>query len=561
MRRRGATWHLVHEHVEREAEYFEKMYPLVKDELDRLRQLSPNAEISATQVTFFSDTDPKEINKLLAKPNGRRPNVKLLGSCVVVRVASNNAAVKNRNYVFEAVIGLPSTTAARAQTSGVSNHVHVISDAVLPVVGRTYTLRSAFYSQQNGVDSTCAHCCLKMAMWHLRDGEYQVSASEINRIAEASFVATERSSTFEPSQGLTREQIQAVCNALGAQVFMANYYPEQPAGSRADGADRGASPLPTPYELAYMLVESGLPTLILFESTKDQHLHMLPVVGHTLSVDEWLPHAIGHYPDFPSEVLRGRPHEYISSVEWAPHLIIHDDMMGPYYVMGSDALSSKAAQPGLDGGATSTVGRIRSVIAIVKKDADLHHSPIFAQELGSIFFWSMWSTLKRLGGTVPPEWRERLEHRWDRAKGLHRRNLVLRTQVVTVDQYLWHLTTANDQLRHPAGLMDADAHYLRQHFRDLRITSGWLVEFTLPELFSGNLSKLGEMILPLDWAREDFAMDILRRPEGHPLDQEPPLFRMLGQLLLFKDGKPPHRARIKLGFENSTPLFVRPSVQ
>ena len=85
-----------------------------------------------------------------------------------------------------------------------------------------------------------------------------------------------------------------------------------------------------------------------------------------------------------------------------------------------------------------------------------------------------------------------------------------------------------------------------------------MVEFTIPELYTANLTKIGEIILPLRLAEEDAARRIVEAQEGEQLSDLPLALRMFGSLRCFNaaQGAAPY-LQTTLGFRSHLPLYVR----
>jgi hypothetical protein len=190
------------------------------------------------------------------------------------------------------------------------------------------------------------------------------------------------------------------------------------------------------------------------------------VLGFTLNTDEWLPQAAPTY-------LEGRPNE-LSSSAWIDHLVVHDDLLGPYYCISRAGLYDRAG-PG--------TMKPRSAIALLPPGVDV--SPVKAEELARGAFGVLAASLTKL--RLPRGvW-------WELLTGPKARR-VYRTTLVRREDYLSSLRGA--PFRRPANrdwgrrVLDMAQPSLPERF--------WLVEITLPQLFVGNRAKLGEMLIATD---------------------------------------------------------------
>jgi hypothetical protein len=107
---------------------------------------------------------------------------------------------------------------------------------------------------------------------------------------------------------------------------------------------------------------------------------------------------------------------------------------------------------------------------------------------------------------LSPPWGQRLE------QYAKRQQLVLRPILVDSAKYAEHLSKLCDWA-------DGRVHEpLVELLKGLSLDRLWLVELSVPELFSANLRKLGEVILLADRApgkKRDFRNFLLARVPGH----------------------------------------------
>jgi hypothetical protein len=221
-----------------------------------------------------------------------------------------------------------------------------------------------------------------------------------------------------------------------------------------------------------------------------------------------------------------------------PHLLIHDDLIGPYYSLSADSL--------LVGGRPSGAhrpGQIIEVWVVVPLNFDTKLSPYAAQMTGRVYFANYW---KRCLAFASEPWKQRLLDRWSGRSRDVLSNLVLRTTLVTADEYLGHLEKSSDHERRPVRLTKDIRRALERTYRKHK--QMWLVEFSLPELLCGNRSKIGEILLPLSDGRKTRALQIKRgRNLTFPLT-----LRMLGQVY----APVPAWSVADIGIESHIPMFT-----
>ena len=232
------------------------------------------------------------------------------------------------------------------------------------------------------------------------------------------------------------------------------------------------------------IVESGSKALLIFSTGEQDEQdgssegpdHVVLVYGHTRHSDEWHPQAIPAYAGPASA-------SYYPASSWIDHFLIHDDNFGPYYTLSSSALKFKKEVTA------------HQIIAI--RDIPIRTASQFAEPAASSHLTNL---LPGLASQASGRWFDYLTAR--------PRKFVLRTVLMEKNGYLDHLRAARG---HDGTKMDATEiapfEALPNRF--------WMVEFSLPPLFTGNHSKLGEVIVSVDQVAEtsnDASILALRLP-------------------------------------------------
>lgn len=523
MRKSKAASFLIHDRVEQDSS-FAKYYPAVFAEIRDLEQQFPKMKMTATQVSFFSRRIPKSALKIPSSVKSEH----VLGTCILLtpiwpKVSKSTAQnVCPRTFMFEAVVTYPSGLSSGRRQSLLNNYYHIGSPTTVRIAGRQFVIEGSYFCQQNTATSVCAHSSLKMALWYLGNGGYQPSTSKMNQVVaqhrKSCLTAARARSRADVAEGLYLDDIQAICSQHNASTLILDC--------------RKHKKIP-PYEYAYLLVESGIPTIVAFAADGDNQVcHVLPIIGHTMNSDEWFPIAINFYR-LPEGGLRGPNDRYLSSSEWAAHLIVHDDLLGPYMCLDVDALMRESSTK------RYPAGRIRYVIGITSAGKRIPSPPFVAQQAAIRYFWGGWA--QHVAECIEP-WRGRLG-RVLAEDGEDARQLVARTLVVHREEYLYHLKGATDHLAFKSDLTPKDLARLERRLPE----RFWMTELSLPELHSTNRSKFGEIVLPLELPR---AVLEARNHTAPP----PVLFRVLNHLDLYDD-KPIH-----LGFRSHIPVFRRQSI-
>ena len=211
-----------------------------------------------------------------------------------------------RWYVFESVFRKydhPHNCVARAATYCIR-----VGDGVFEISG-------VLYCQQNGLNKACAHVALRALLSRLSpDGD--VAYSRINEIARS---VSGGETEYNPRDGLTTVQIEAVLDAFGVAYCDMDY-----EAAEAKGIDEIRKIHPYQNDL-YAGVESGMGALLGFklgDPANPVSKHIIPFYGHTFNKDTWVTDAENFY--FKIGINAG----YIPSVNWTSSFIGHDDNFG-----------------------------------------------------------------------------------------------------------------------------------------------------------------------------------------------------------------------------------------
>lgn len=244
-----------------------------------------------------------------------------------------------------------------------------------------------------------------------------------------------------PYPGLRLDQIHAVLAARGLVPIIYNVKGKDPV-----------APL-------YSVIESGSPALLVF-STGTPVDHVVTIFGHTLNSDEWHPRGIPAYQG-PSSA------KFYSSSSWADHFLIHDDNFGPYFCLASSSfLGSSAVKPKL-------------VIGLLP--ADIKLAPMVAESIAAAF---LQEALTQIGSGAS-------QSAWWQLMATEDHKYVFRTTMMSRADYANHISSVADH----RGIRAASA--------ESQVLSGlpeqfWVCEYTLPDLYTGNKTKLGEVLVRSD---------------------------------------------------------------
>ncbi len=324
--------------------------------------------------------------------------------------------------------------------------------------GRQFCVRGYVYAQQNGLTNVCAHVALRTvaARFHTNG---DMSYREMNNVLGIDHVAMKTGG----ATGLTTQQMVQVLEAAGARCFQADY--SQPTTN------------PPPFQkYVYGSIESGFPAILIFGTTDPSgNLHAVPVFGHTFNQDTWVPSADLSYFKIGTGTI------YIPSESWLSMFITHDDNWGSNYCIPRHYLRVKQAPPA--GQAPPQLGQSASecvahVISTMPNEVRLN--PIRAEVIGADYLFTILPQLPPYGN----QWAKRLSF----YAGQHL--LVLRPFLLGRDEYVKHLGEVRDWQGKPIT-----RHWLAILKRLLPDERIWMIELSVPELFSANLRKVGEVLL------------------------------------------------------------------
>jgi hypothetical protein len=361
----------------------------------------------------------------------------LLGVATLINYKRAGSVVWTCSYIYEAILTPPHHRDARGGKRNLLNN-YICRDAefVRKVRGRSFKVVGFYYCQQNSQTHVCAHSCLRMSINSLDGRQYPLSAAAIN--AQLS---------LPPATGMTAPQMASVIYAeTGYDPKVINCRGMQPK----DVVSTVAS-----------YVESGCVVLLTFTTGDPLVGHVVTIFGHTRNSDEWHPQGIPGYSGAPGA-------GFYQSSSWIDHFLFNDDNLGPYYTLGSRALE---VDPNVSAA---------ELICIHPHKADV--TPHIAESVGAIFLDDVLGQLPLAGGA-----------RWLQYMGEQRNHFVMRAVLINRERYIVH---SRDAVAHDRSRQDssdlAKLNALPEWF--------WMVEFSVPALFTGNRSKLGEVLLRTDLA-------------------------------------------------------------
>lgn len=433
----------------------------VREEIDWLdKACGGGGAAEAITISFFAVPGDAEFD-VAGAPEGS-----FLGQAVVINYRGPSETTFSHSYVFEGVLHTPTIRGASdAPRPLLNNYITSESEFECVVKGRLFVVRGVYYCQQNVQTHVCAHASLRMAL-----------TSRLNQSVTATYI-NETLKITPPCTGLTLPQVLEVIHAQGLDANIIDCSSLQPE---------------TYASILAATVESGSKALLVFTTGDDEtgpeagkgegaeddgasaagsaEEHVVLVYGHTRNSDEWHPQAIPAYAGPKSA-------PYYPSSNWIDHFLIHDDNFGPYYTLSSQALEFD-----------KSVGA-HWIIAVREKATRVE--PHAAETSASTLLNLVLPQLAPLGKGVWFDYVTKLPWKY-----------VLRTILISRDGYKEHLR----QLKGHDGTTMDPAQIDRIDSLPERF---WMVEFTLPALFTGNKAKLGEVLIASDVINPETYLDVV----------------------------------------------------
>jgi hypothetical protein len=356
----------------------------------------------------------------------------LSGFVVLINYRRAGSPEWTHSYIHEAIVIPPSKLDPTGRRLGLlNNFISMEKEFRRAVRGREFAIRGIYYCQQNGETHVCAHACLRMALNCLGQANNPLTSHAINKQLRIA----------PPLSGLTLGQlVEVIRSVTGADPMI---------------ADCTALSKQNYLSIISSFVESGCMALLVF-TTANGTEHVVTVFGHTRNSDEWHPQAIPGYSG-------PQTAQFYTSSSWIDHFLIHDDNLGPHYTLSSRALE-----------VDPTIAA-HWIVAIHPHPATL--SPHYAESLAAIILRSSLTNLASHGSGRWFEFITRLPSTY-----------VMRAILISRTNYQEHLRASS---AHDGSALTP---------AEIALTDGlpdwfWMVEFSLPSLFTGNRSKLGEIFV------------------------------------------------------------------
>lgn len=348
------------------------------------------------------------------------------------------------------------------------------------VAGFPMKVSGYLYAQQNNLTNCCAHVALRTAAASFHPAG-DMSYREMNRLTGISKEELPELAVDVPKfdhvnrkigegigtgvgGGLCALEMIRILEGAGARCFKMEY------------VEHTNAPRPPFEKYIYGSLESGYAAIVGFKTGPDQQ-HAIPLFGHTFNEDAWVPSAQLSYFKIGQD-------KYIPSDSWLSTFIGHDDNWGSNFCVPRHYLRTRRSCNKVKKGpvpcpmesryVTYVIGTFPGSVAVDSTEAEAigidYLSPLLDQ--------------------LPPRsdaWARRLE-------GYFRgRLLVVRPILIDVDDYLGHLTNISDWRGARIGKT-----YIRILKQILGPRKLWMIELSVPQLFSANRRKIAEVLISAD---------------------------------------------------------------
>ncbi len=379
-----------------------------------------------------------------------------------------------RSFILESVAQAPTVFftnpdgSVRAEPVG-NYYVHCARkfDAIVGTEDdhKKYTVEGSFFCQQNNLTHVCAHACLRMA---INSSPTLALPKKLTNKKINDLLGIDHTKTINPKTGLPRSvgnyqddkcgglptaRITEVIEKLGLAYHCINF-------AETSWLDYDA--------FVYPLTESRAPVIL--GITGQYAAHVVTVIGHTLNSDRWEPEARQSYGSYPRE-------PNISSASWADHFIISDDGLGMYVTLPSDMIRNfllPKYNPNL-----------HAVMAVGIVPANVEHQGFMVEMVAAA------QAKIIIGKSTPIATNKWLAYmRGPIVNGRPcLRNFVCRTILIShKNEYLDSIDSISDSNGNKVSGKE------KQRLASSLPDQFWLTEITIPDLYTANKHKLGDVI-------------------------------------------------------------------
>lgn len=363
---------------------------------------------------------------------------------------------------------------------GVNNFIRGQPEWRCLVAGKIFKISGYLYAQQNNITNVCAHVALRTAASRFhKSGD--MTYREMNQLIGIDHVNRKVGRVDNGSLGLDTVEMTAILEAAGARTIVVDY----------TVASRSLDIAPF-QKVLYGSIESGFPSIVVFQTADEPNVcHAIPVFGHTFNEDTWV---------YRAELLYfkvGAQTSYIPSESWVSMYIAHDDNWGSNFCVPRIYLHTRSyCDKVQEQECQMDKGCVLYVIGTYPKEILMN--ALQAEVIGADYLFTILPQLPDLSEV----WRKRL------CEYAVNNQLILRPILLKAQDYSKHMANISDWHKRKLGF---DFSARGDHWV-------WMVELSVPELFSANRRKVGDVILDAESKpklERDFKSFIFARLPGY----------------------------------------------
>lgn len=413
--------------------------------------LGRSVTASAKRVTFFSKY-PENGNICSLT------NEDILGYAVIISLQSDSKSPP-LTYILESVIRPPRVQLGESSSHSVTNYyVHCFRDFTTTVgsgAGRkSFTFPGTFFCQQNGSTHVCGHAAIRTAI-NSYPGftDAKLTNNRINELLGINHVETK----LHPD-GLQVSKMIDLVKELGFQPHVGEFR---------------MKPHINYEEFIYPIIESACPVIL---NIANQNIsHVVTILGHTLNSDRWAEAFHGY-----RKMGTVRTPSYISASAWTDHFIQSDDNFGMYVTLPVDQIKNILI-PKYNPHLYAAIG-LGIMPRTVTGFGD--RAERVSQGLATAVLSVLQDNLSDIPN--PSRWIPML------IKHKEEGRIVLRTLHSKREDYISQLSTSNDEV---SGKLSESSKLAIERILPNEF---WVTEISLPDIFSGNKHKLGDIVTRSD---------------------------------------------------------------
>jgi len=402
----------------------------------------------------------------LAKATANGAEDAFLGYAIVVNVTVGKGVW---SYIFESVVRELGVWGVSGQWQSLPHHyLHVKKEFSCEIGEVPYLISGTYFRQQNSITNVCAHACVAAMLNNASLPIGIVTAEDLNQKHLLNFDHVKRKFRINKHCLGYEENFPAGPDLPQLPDIFKHY------GYKAQILEFDDATKQKKFRsFLYGFVESQFPALLTFgsrEDSSDEVGHVVPVVGHTLNLNSWLPvtgaYAVGNWSD-----------KYQSPLGWIDDLIIHDDNFGMQFSLPAHAFKP-ALNPDKEDNLTP-----REALGIFPESYNVQMLGNVAESIAASVIRTMAEKTqgKLLDGNY---YSKRL---WSEQNKTLRQTTILRPILVRWKSYVESLWGSR--------AMPPDTAKFVDRVTNQGITHVWLVEVTEPDLFVGNQSKVLDVVL------------------------------------------------------------------